>query len=178
MRQRNILLPAGGPLFQSATLVVLAWAAMFGLAPISGDAVADASCPQVGFTIVEPHASSQTRPVRVGENQTIYVQRVPITKTSDIVDIKLSGNDYDANIQLKFTPAATRRLIDATNNHAGRRIAFMFDDEVLTNVVIPGQNGFDAGGAQVSIRHGMRRARELMTAIRGCTGTTAGGRTH
>jgi preprotein translocase subunit SecD len=145
---------------------------------ISADAIANATCPQVGFTIVEPHASSKTRPIRVDTHQTIYVRRVPITTTKDIVDIKLGGNDYDAEIQLKFTPAATKRLIDATNNHAGRRIAFMFDDEVLINVVIPGSNGFNAEGAQVSIRHGMSESRRLMTAIRGCTSAAAASRPH
>src|SRR6185437_788717 len=155
--------------FKSATLVVLAWTVSLGLALVSGDAVAGAPCPQVGFTIVEPHASPGTRPIKVGTHRTIYVQREPITKTSDIVDIKLGGNDYDAEIQLKFTPAATQRLIAATNNHAGRRIAFMFDDEILLDATIPGSNGFDAEGAQVSIRHGMASARKLMTAIRGCT---------
>ncbi|HEX4051747.1 MAG TPA: hypothetical protein VHY19_12790 [Steroidobacteraceae bacterium] len=160
-------------MFKLTRLVVLAWMAIPGLALICGDAVAEAACPQVGFTIVEPHASSQTRPARMGTKHTIYVRRRPITTTMDIVDIKLGGNDYDAEIQLKFTPAATKRLIDATNNHAGRRIAFMFDDEVVLSVVIPGSNGFDAEGAQVSIRHGMREARRLMTAIRGCTATNA-----
>jgi antitoxin FitA len=159
-------------MFKSARLVILAWTAISALALTCGEAAADTSCPQVGFVIVEPHASAETRPVRVGKNQRIYVQRVPITKTRDIVDIKLGGNDFDANIQLKFTPAATERLIDATNNHAGRRIAFMYDDEVLVDVLIPGPNGFDADGAQVSIRHGMTIARKLMKAIRGCTGAT------
>lgn len=165
-------------MFKLARLVVLAWTAISALALISGDAIANATCPQVGFTIVEPYASSETRPIRVGTKQTIYVRRMPITTTMDIVEIKLGGNDYDADIQLKFTPAATKRLIDATNNHAGRRIAFMFDDEVLVNAVIPGSNGFDADGAQVSIRHGMRQARRLMTAIRGCTSAATASRGH
>lgn len=159
-------------------LVVLAWTAISVLALISGDAIANATCPQVGFTIVEPHASSETRPIRVGTKQVIYVRRVPITTTKDIAEIKLGGNDYDAEIQLRFTAAATKRLIDATNNHAGRRIAFMFDDEVLINGVIPGSNGFGSDGAQVSVRHGMPEARRLVTAIRGCTSAATAGRAH
>lgn len=158
--------------------VVFAWTAISALALISSNAIANATCPQVGFTIVEPHASSETRPIRVGAKHTIYVRRTPITSTKDIVEIKLGGNDYDAELQLKFTAAATERLIAATNNHAGRRIAFMFDDEVLVNVVIPGSNGFNADGAQVSIRHGMSEARRLMTAIRGCTSAAVAIRQH
>lgn len=165
-------------MFKVAKLVLLTWTAITALTLISGGAIASASCPQVGFVIVEPRASLETRPVRVGKNKTIHVLRVPITTTRDIIDIKLGGNDYDANILLKFTPTATKRLIEATNNHAGRRIAFMWDDQVLVSVVIPGANGFDAEGAQVSLRHGMRRARELMKAVKDCTSGTAASGTH
>ena len=160
-----------------AKLLIIGWAAILGLALVCGSAGAAAACPQVGFTIVEPHASAETRPVH-WNNQTIFVRRMPITKTSDITEIKLEGDDFDANILLKVNPAATKRLVDATNNHAGRRIAFMFNDEVLLNVQIPGSQGFDGSGEQVSIRHGMERARILMKAIRGCTGAPAADRTR
>jgi hypothetical protein len=154
---------------------------MLGLALVFSASVAHAACPQVGFTIVEPHASSATRPVSVGKDQTLFVQRVPITTTSEIVEIRLVADDNadgkdDASLLIKFTPAADQRLHDVTTNHSGLRMAFMFNDEVLTNVVWKGPYGVDPGGIQVSIRHGMAQARRLMTAIRGCIGTTAGDR--
>jgi hypothetical protein len=155
-----------------ARLLIIGWTAIPGFALVFSSAAAGASCPQVGFTIVEPHASAETRPVD-WNNQTIFVRRMPITTTSDITEIKLSGDDFNASLDLKFTPAATKRLIQATNNHRGRRIAFMFNDEVLLNIMIPGSQGFGAAGAEVSMRHGMESARRLMKAIRGCTGATA-----
>jgi hypothetical protein len=158
--------------------LVLALAVISALALLSGNTVAGASCPAVGFTVVEPHPSSETRAVRVGASQTIFVRREPITTTSDIVEIKLADDgDDDASLLLKFTPAASRRLHDATTNHSGLRIAFMADDQVLLDVVWEGPYGLDSDGAQVSMQHGMKRARKLMEALRGCTGTPAGDRT-
>jgi ABC-type amino acid transport substrate-binding protein len=138
----------------------------------------NAYCPRVGFTVVEPHATPETRPLRVGRNQIIFVRRESITATSDVVEIKLvpDGED-DASLVLKFTAPATQRLRDATTNHSGRRIAFMFDDEVLNNVVWEGPYGLDADGAQVSIRHGLNEARKLIQAIQGCTAVSVGDRT-
>src|SRR6516164_2063202 len=69
-------------------------------------------------------------------------------------------------------PAAAQRLHDATTNHSGLRIAFMADDDVLLNVVWEGPYGVDTDGTQVSLEHGMKRARRLMEAIRGCTGAS------
>jgi hypothetical protein len=51
------------------------------------------------------------------------------------------GNDDDATLLIKFTPAADQRLHDATTNHSGMRIAFLFDDEVLINSVWEGPYG-------------------------------------
>lgn len=105
------------------------------------------------------------------------MRRVPITATSDILAIKLRPDDNDdASLLLEFTPAATKRLVDGTNHHAGRRIAFMFNDEVLLNIAIPGPYGFDASGAEVSMRHGMEPAQRIMRAIRGCTAASVGHR--
>jgi preprotein translocase subunit SecD len=116
--------------------------------------------------------------VSVGNNRTIFVRRESITTTSDIAEIKLvADGDDGASLLLKFTPAATQRLHDATTNHSGRRIAFMFDDEVLNNVVWEGPYGLDADGAQVSMSRGMERARRLIKAIRGCTAAPVGDRT-
>jgi preprotein translocase subunit SecD len=162
-------------MFNLAKRLVVVGAIVLGTAATSNAAVANASCPKVGFTVVEPHATSETRAVRVGRNHTIFVQRESITTTSDIVQIKLvADGDDDASLLLKFTPAATQRLYEATTNQSGRRIAFMFDDEVLNNVVWEGPYGLDADGAQVSMKHGMNPARKLMKAIRGCTAATVG----
>jgi len=149
--------------------VIVAWTV---IGALLSSTAARADCPQVGFTIVEPHASSATRPVKLGKTETLFVRRVPITTTSDIVDIRLvADGDDDASLLIKFTPAADQRLHEATTNQSGLRIAFMFNDEVLLNVVWEGPYGMDLGGSTVSKRHGMKPLQRLMTAIRGCTGT-------
>ena len=145
---------------------------------LAANAVAHASCPQVGFAVVEAHASLKTRAIKVGRNQTIFVRREPITTTGDIVDIKfvreLAGdNSDDAGFLLKFTPAAAQRLHEATTNHSGRRIAFMFNDEVLLNVVWEGPYGMETGGTRVSMHHGLKPLGRVMRAIRGCTSAPA-----
>ncbi len=133
-----------------AKRLVIIWTIVSAVAVTSCGAVANASCPKVGFTVVEPHATSETRPLRVGGNQTIFVRRESITTTSDISEIKLAGADDgdadDARILIKFTPVADQRLHDATTNHSGMRIAFLFDDEVLNNVVWQGSYGTYTGG--------------------------------
>lgn len=136
------------------------------------------ACPRVGFVVVEPQASKDTRPLRVSGSQTIYVRQVPITTTSDITDIKLVEDDDDANLLIKFNTAGTQRLHDATTNHSGRRIAFLFNDEVLLNVIWEGRFGLDGGEAQVSIRHGLKQAREVIEALRGCTVGVPAGESH
>jgi hypothetical protein len=78
------------------------------------------------------------------------------------------GDRDDVTIQLKFAPLADRRLHEATTNHSGLRIAFLFDDAVLLNVVWEGPYGMDTGGSQVSIRRGLAIARKLREAVRGC----------
>lgn len=131
-------------------------------------------CPQVGFTIVEPHATPETRAVRWGALR-IFIHKVPLTTTGDITRIKvvadgpsLDGPD-DALIQLTFTPAADQRLHEATSNRSGMRIAFMFGDKVLSNVIWQGPYGMDTGGVQVSLNRGRRNAKQLPEAINGCT---------
>jgi hypothetical protein len=79
------------------------------------------------------------------------------------------GDDDDANTQIKLIRAADQRLHDTTTNHSGMRFAFMFNDEVLNNVVWQGLYGTYLGGIQVSIPHGMKQAQKLMKAIEGCT---------
>jgi len=156
------------------------WTIILGLAVASNWAVANAACPKVGFTVVESHATPETHAVKVARDKTIFVHRKAITATSDISDIKLvigGDNDDDAVILIKFTPVADQRLHDATTNHSGMRLAFLFDDAVLIDVVWQGPYGIDTGGGQLSIRHGMNQAQRLMKAIRGCTAANEGKRT-
>ena len=143
-------------------------------------ATAEAACPNVGFTIVELHPTSETRSLRVGGRRNVFVHRQWITTTRDISEIRVShphdGDDDDANIQIKLIPAADQRLHDTTTNHSGMRFAFLFNDEILNNVVWEGPYGTYLGGIQVSVPHGMKQAQRLMRAIEGCT--AAGDRTH
>jgi hypothetical protein len=162
-----------------AKRLFVVWAVVLAVTVTSNEAVANASCPKIGFTVVEPHATPETRSLRVGRNQIIFVRRQPITKTSDISEIKLEGggdNDDDARLLIKFTPEADQRLHDATTNHSGIRIAFLFNDEVMINIVWQGPYGTELGGGQVDMRHGLNKARELMKAIQGCTAENAGAR--
>jgi hypothetical protein len=160
----------------SKRLVIL-WAIVLGFAMAFGGVIASASCPNVGFTVVESKATPETRAIKVGGNRTIFVRREALTTTSDISEIRLARNldpaDDDGTIEIKFIPEADQRLHDATTNHAGVRIAFLFNDEVLINVVWQGTYGMDLGGSQVDIRHGLLKARELMKAIQGCTAAGA-----
>jgi hypothetical protein len=162
--------------------LVVFWTIVLGLVMAFSGVTASASCPEVGFTVVEPHATPETRAIEVGKNRTIFVRRDALTTTRDISDIKLLLNhdaaDDDGTIQIKFIPKADQKLHEATTNHSGMRIAFLFNDEVLINVVWQGRYGMDLGGSQVDIRHGLNKARELMKAIQGCTAANATGRTH
>lgn len=140
---------------------------------LTGTCALAAQCPQIGYTVVEPHSTKETRPVKWGA-QTIFVRKIPITTTSDITSLKvvtdaklLDGPD-DAVIQLTFTPAADKRLHEATSNHSGMRIAFMINDRVLVNVVWQGPYGMDTGGAQVSVNHGRQQLKALPKAVRHC----------
>jgi preprotein translocase subunit SecD len=158
-----------GIVFKLAKRLVVAGA----LAALCPGMLAHAACPKVGFTVVEPHASAQTRPLKIDGKQTIFVRRELITTTSEITELEIkSANDGDPDdvlILLKFTPAADQRLHDATTNRSGMRIAFLFNDEVVSNIVWQGPYGMYTGGTQLSIPHGMPEARKLMNAIQGCT---------
>jgi hypothetical protein len=156
--------------------LVVALAIMFsGVATLHA---ADATCPKVGFTVVEPHATPETRALKVGGGRRVFVHRQWITTTGDISEIKVAqphdGDDDDASIQIKFIPAADQRLHDTTTNHSGMRFAFLFNDEVLNNVVWQGPYGTYLGGIQVSIPHGLKEAQKLMRAIKGCIANTSG----
>ena len=143
---------------------------------------AEAGCPKIGFSVVEPHATSETRSLKVDGRRTIFVHRQWITTTSDIFEIKVThphdGDDDDASIQIRLIPAADQRLHDTTTNHSGMRFVFLFNDEVLNNIVWQGPYGTYLGGIQVSIPHGMKRAQRLLKAIEGCIAVPEADRTH
>jgi len=109
---------------------------------------------------------------RCSPSRGIRIHRQWITTTSDLSEIKVAhphdGDDDDANIQIKLIPVADQRLHDTTTNHSGMRFAFLFNDEVLLNVVWQGPYGTDLGGIQLSVPHGMKQAQKLMKAIDGC----------
>ncbi len=137
-------------------------------------AVATPSCPRVDLTLVEPSASSETRLVKLGE-QTISVRRTAITTTSDITEIKFAGDDADTFISIKYTPQAAARLLDATTDHDGVKLAFVVDDDVWLAFAWQGPYGIGPDGTQLSIRHGLARAERLMESIRGCRDTRTPG---
>jgi hypothetical protein len=150
--------------------------ASLALAGACGAAAAAPSCPAVGFTQVEQAPSRDTRPLKAGE-QTIFVRRHAITETSDISEIKLESEADDAVILVKFKPAGTARLHDATTDHSGARFAFVADDEVVMAFTWTGPYGMDSDGSQLTIPHGLARARVLVAAVRRCIGASAGPRT-
>ena len=131
-------------------------------------AAASPSCPRVDVTLVESSASSETRPVKLGE-RSIFVRRTAITTTSDITEIKIAGDDADTFISINYTPQAAARLLDATTDHDGLKLAFVVGDEVWLAFTWQGPYGIGPEGTQVSIRHGLARAEKLMESIRGCT---------
>ena len=125
------------------------------------------SCPRVDLTLVEPSASSETRPVKLGD-EAIFVRRSAITTTSDISEIKVAGDDVLRSIQIKYNPTAAARLLDATTNRDGQRMAFVVDDDVWLAFTWEGPYG--TGGTQLTIRNGMARAQGLVESILACTG--------
>jgi preprotein translocase subunit SecD len=169
----------GGKMLKLPKRWVVVCSILVSMATAFNVVAAEAACPKVGFTVVEPYATPQTRSLKVSGRPTVFVHRQWITTTRDIAEIKVThphdGDDDDANIQIKFIPAADQRLHDTTTNHSGMRFAFLFNDEVLNNVVWQGPYGTYLGGIQVSVPHGMKQARKLMKAIAGCT--AAGNRT-
>jgi hypothetical protein len=154
---------------RSINLAAAVWTAALLLGAVSHEAAAERVCPSVEFTLVEPGASPETRPVKLGD-QTIFVRRNAITTTSDISEIKLAGDDVEALILIKFYPAAEQRMLEATTDHDGLKMAFVVDDEVLLAFTWTGPYGIGPGGTQVSLLNGLARAQRLMESIHGCTG--------
>jgi hypothetical protein len=126
------------------------------------------SCPRVELTAVEPNASSETRPVKLGQ-QTIFVRRNAITTTSDISEIKIAGDDVDTLIQMKYQPQAAAKLLDATTGHDGLRLAFVVDDDVWLAFTWRGPYGIGPDGTQLSIQHGLAKAQRLAESISSCS---------
>ncbi len=122
----------------------------------------------MGFTVVEPKASPETRPLGIGKNHTIFVRRAALTTLADISEIRLAGDDVDTLILITFNPAAASRLHDATTDRSGLRMAFVADDNVVMAFTWEGPYGMDTDGSKLSIPHGMARARPLVEAIRRC----------
>jgi preprotein translocase subunit SecD len=151
-------------------LSIAALAAAMAMTGASG-ASAQAPCPNVGFTVVERSASPATRPVKDGF-QTLFVRRDAITNTADITEFKLAGDNYDTLVQLKLKPDAAKRLHDVTTSASGLRLAFVADNSVLSAVTWEGPYGMDADlGVQLSIPHGMARAKALADALHRCAGS-------
>lgn len=145
--------------------VVLAFAA-------SSEVAAQASCPRVELTLIDTRDSPETRPVQLGD-ATVFVRRNAITTTGDISEIEVArdnlGDDGDVFIQIKYIPEAAARLLDATTDRDGQRMAFVVDDDVWLAFTWEGPYGIGPNGTQLSIRNGMARARALMASIRNCS---------
>lgn len=154
-------------MFESTRYLVTALTVALGLAVASTEAVGQASCPRVDLTLVEPSASAETRPVKLGA-ETIFVRRSAITTTSDISEIKVTGDDFETLILIKYKPAAAARLLDATTDHDGLKMAFVVDEEVLLAFTWQGPYGIGPDGTQLSIRPGLARADSLGESIRRC----------
>jgi hypothetical protein len=129
---------------------------------------ATSSCPRVDVTLVEPSASSDARPVKLGQS-TLFVRRNAITTTSDIAEMKLAGDDADTLIQIKYTDGAAARLLEATTDHDGLKLAFVVDDDVWLAFTWRGSHGIGLDGTQVSIRNGLAKGQRLMESIRACS---------
>ena len=146
-------------------------------APVSAQAsspgLANPACaPRVELTVIEPSASSATRPVKQGD-RTLFVQKNAITTTKDIAEINVAGDDFDTLIRIKYTPEAAARLLDATTGHDGLRLAFVVDDDVWLGFVWQGPYGIGPEGTQLSIRNGLAKAQRLVESMRVCTDTQA-----
>jgi len=152
----------------SPRLPLAACAALAGMVLVCGPAAAAPACPNAGWTIVEPKASPETRPVKAGP-RTIFVRRSQITATADLTEIKLAGDAYDTLVQMRFTPEAAKRLHDATANRDGLHIAFVVDDLAMSAVTWTGPYGMDAEyGAQISLGKAAPEVRPIVASLQGC----------
>lgn len=154
--------------------VALAGAVVLGCAFASSRVTAAPTCPSAGWVVVEQKASPETRVVKAGPKHSLFARRTPITTTADLTEIKLAGDGYDTQVQMKFTPAAAQRLRDATTNKDGLHIAFVVDDRALSAVTWTGPYGMDADiGEQISLGRVAPEVRPMLEAVRRCISSTA-----
>jgi len=111
---------------------------------------AEAACPRVEITRVQPAASPGTRPVASARDGVVQVELAPIVQLSDIAAVALSDDAHPA-LLLGFTPDGARRLEEATTGHDGLRIAFVVDDDALLSVVWEGPYGIGRNGMQINM---------------------------
>lgn len=156
-------------MFESSKQSAVVCAFALVLTAVAHQAAAERACPRVEFTLVEPAASPETRPVKLGD-QTIFVRRNAITTTGDISEIKLATDGVEARILIKFYEGGAARMLDATTGHDGLRMALVVDDEVLLAFTWTGPYRIGPGGTQVSLLDGLPRAQRLVESIQGCTG--------
>jgi preprotein translocase subunit SecD len=158
---------------RSSNLLVAAGAAVLGFALVASRSAAAPACANAGWVLVEAKASPETRMVKAGP-RSLFVRRTQITTTADLTEIKLAGDAYDTQVQMKFTPEAARRLRDATTNKDGLRIAFVVDDKALSAVTWTGPYGMDADlGVQISLGRATPEVRPLVEAVQGCIRSNA-----
>lgn len=136
-------------------------------APITMPAVTSGSCPRIDLTRVEPSPSADTRPVNLGE-QAVFVRSSAIASTSDIAELEVTGDDTDTLIRIKYKPEAATRVMDATTDHDGLKLAFVVDDDVWLAFTWRGPYGIGSDGTQVSLRHGLGKATRLVESLRRC----------
>jgi hypothetical protein len=160
-------------MLKSIWLLIMAWAAVLGCAAAAGRVTAaEPGCPRVDLTLVESSASSATRPVKLGD-RTLFVRRNAITTTADIAEINVAGDDVEAAIFIKYKPDAAARLLAATTDHDGLKLAFVVDDEVWLAFTWHGPYGIGPDGTQLTVQHRLAQAQSLVSSVRSCSGPGA-----
>jgi hypothetical protein len=158
---------------EAITLPITGWMVALGLAAIADEVAAQRACPRVDLTLVRPSASAETRPVKNGDH-TIFVLRNAITTIADIFEINVAGDDVDTLILIKYNAAAAARLLEATTDRDGQRMALVVDDDVVLAFTWEGPYGIGPDGTQLSLQdYGLARAQRLVEAIRSCAGPRA-----
>jgi hypothetical protein len=128
---------------------------------------AEAGCPQIEMTAVESVSSAATKPARFGE-RTIFVQRDAIATTGDISEIKIAHDSIYTWLLIKYAPEPATRLLQATSDHDGLKLALLIDDQVLLAFTWQGPYGIGPEGTQLSLTNVDARAEKLLESLRGC----------
>ena len=118
---------------------------------------------RAGRSVAIAHARGTVKEFR-WTNPHVFIQ------VFDISEINVAGDDFDTSILIKYKPEAAR-LLDATTGHDGLKLAFVVDDDVWLAFTWQGPDGMGPAGTQLSLRHGMAKAKKLMESIRSCTDT-------